>query len=134
MARPVVVLVEDDHDMAQMLQAVVEQLDSADVVIAEDVDHALALIRESNPALVIVDDDSPQDSVRGVMDSLGTDPELQFIPVVALSHDPATSLDLARLGAVACLKKPFDVVNLVDLVELYTLPLEASRLDERQAA
>ncbi len=132
--RPVVVLLEDDRDMARMVQAVVEEMDSADVVLAEDVDDALALIKDSNPALLIVDDDSPSDGIRGVMHSLGADPEKQFIPVVALTFDPGRVLNLAHLGTIACLKKPFDAVNLVDLVEFDTQPLGSTRSDEQEAA
>ncbi len=122
MARPVVVLVEDDPQMQQMAKTVIAEMDSAESVVAEDVPHAISLVWEKNPALVIVDDDSPSGSAQRVMDNLMVRPETQFTPVVVLTNQPVWAL--TRLGVVVCLRKPVEAIDLAGMVKLYTQPSE----------
>jgi FixJ family two-component response regulator len=47
------------------------------------------------------------------------DPRLETIPIVAYSGDAEAYADGLRLGAVACLRKPFEAQQLIDIVRTY---------------
>ncbi len=47
---------------------------------------------------------------------------------------PEKAREMTRLGVAACLRKPFDVLSLVGIVELYTQPSVSGRQDGREAA
>jgi DNA-binding response OmpR family regulator len=120
MERRTVVLVEDDPGMEEMVTAIVEQLDGADVVVADSAGYAETLVTELRPALVIVDDDSPAHSGWQVVTSLRATAETRDIPVIALCTDSQVCRDLVSQGAEAFLHKPFDVGDLVDQIQFYT--------------
>ncbi len=120
MERRTVVLVENNPGIAEMVQSVMEQLDGADVIIAESTGQAEALVRDLKPALVIADDDTPPHSGQLLIASLKADMETRDIPIVVLCSDSQACRELVSEGAEAFLPKPFDVGDLVGLIEFYT--------------
>lgn len=115
-----VVLVEGDPGMEDLVQVIVEQLAGAEVVVAHDIDEAVVLVRQVEPALVIVDEDPRSNLGRMLLDSLKADAGTREIPVVALCDDADLGRQLVSDGAEAFLPKPFDVNDLLALVQFYT--------------
>ena len=120
MERRTVVLVENNPGIEEMVQAVVDQLDGADVIAAESVDQAEALVKELKPALIIADEDTPPRSGQLLISSLKADMETRDIPIVVLCSDSQVCKELVLEGAEAFLPKPFDVGDLVGLIQFYT--------------
>lgn len=120
MERRTVILVESSPGIQEMVQSVVDQLDGAGVFAAESVEQAEAMARELKPALIIADEDAPPRSGQLLISSLKADMETRDIPIVILCSDSQECRELVSEGAEAFLPKPFDVSDLIGLIQFYT--------------
>jgi CheY-like chemotaxis protein len=113
-----VLVVDDDRVIQQLLQVNLE-LEGYDVVAtASDGREALDKIGKLKPDLVILDVMMPKMDGLAVCRHLKSNPDLAKIPVILLSAR-AQDMDIRDgldLGANAYLTKPFDPVELLDVV------------------
>jgi len=113
-----VLVVDDDRVIQQLLQVNLE-LEGYDVVAtASDGKEALDKIGTLKPDLVILDIMMPKMDGLEVCRHLKADPALARIPVILLSAR-AQDLDIREgldIGANAYLTKPFDPVELLEVV------------------
>jgi DNA-binding response OmpR family regulator len=113
------VLVVDDDRVIQQLLEVNLELEGYDVVAtAADGKEALEKIKELKPDLVILDIMMPKMDGLEVCRRLRADDELASIPVILLSAR-AQDMDIREgleIGASAYLTKPFDPVELLEVV------------------
>jgi len=113
--RPLVLVVDDDEDIADSIGDVLRG-GGYDVEQVGDGHAALEVAGRAKPALVLLDWRLPNEPagsalVRKLRDAIG------HVPVVVLSADPQ-SLQEARAAAVSdYLPKPFDVKDLLALVD-----------------
>ena len=110
-----ILLVEDDFDLRDVLQDILED-DGYDVIPASDGRQALEYLRttcsgDDAPALVILDVILPMVNGWEVLGAIRDDPSLQM-PVIVVSAAGLWRPD----GAAAYLRKPFNVVDLLDTV------------------
>jgi len=113
------VLVVDDDRVIQQLLEVNLELEGYEVVgTASDGREALDKIAKLKPDLVILDIMMPKMDGMAVCRHLKADPETAKIPVILLSAR-AQDMDIRDgldIGANAYLTKPFDPVELIDVV------------------
>jgi len=114
LADAIVLAVDDDAEMRELLTLVLAK-HVREVVVAESVERAMALLQSVQPTLIISDICMPAydgyDLIRRVRSSV----ENRATPAVALS---AYSLDASRDAALAAgfdmfLRKPLDVTHFV---------------------
>src|SRR5437773_1222460 len=111
-----ILVVEDDPD-ARDEMALVLRSEGYDVAAAGDGEEALAEVRRTAPALILLDLMMP------VMDGFEfrvrqmQDPELAGIPIIVLSGGGDLQRKAAALGATACLQKPVDPARLLEMVD-----------------
>lgn len=113
------VLAVDDDPVIQRLLQVNLEMEGFEVELASDGADALRKMRASTPDLVLLDVMMPEIDGWGVCAEMKEDPELADVPVIFLSAR-AQDADVERgtdLGADAYITKPFDPIDLVDLVE-----------------
>jgi DNA-binding response OmpR family regulator len=106
---PVVLLVEDDHDVRRPLEKFLE-MHNFKVVSAETADEAIDAIQLHRPAAAIVDLRLRRGSGRDVVISMpaGT-------PVIIFSGVPSESAELERLRPrTRLVQKPYSLVMLVE--------------------
>lgn len=108
MADNKIVIVDDEVDMAQLLQIELET-EGYEVAMVHDGQSGLELIRNLNPSLVILDVMMPDMTGYEVLKSLKEDPSTRDIPVIMLTakgleDDIQKGLDL---GADDYISKPF---------------------------
>jgi CheY-like chemotaxis protein len=86
--------------------------------------QALELARELRPQLVLLDVHLPDISADEVLRQLRADPRTSGIPVVMLSADatPAAVEHFLAAGAVRYLTKPFDIDQLLQIVDAIERP------------
>lgn len=113
------ILVVDDDAVVRQLLRMNFELEGHDVLEADDGASALAAVREHHPDAVLLDVMMPAPNGYEVCATLRADPELAQMPVVlltarALSADRVQGHDA---GADAYVLKPFDPLELVELVE-----------------
>jgi two-component system phosphate regulon response regulator PhoB len=109
-----ILVVEDEADIRQILAYNLGQ-SGHEVLLAERGGHALAMVRESRPDLVLLDLMLPDISGLDVCRSLKSDANLHSIPVIMLT---ARSEEIDRvvgfeLGADDYVVKPFSVRELI---------------------
>lgn len=118
---------DDDHVIRGLLEVNLE-MEGYDVVTACDGQDALDKIREHAPDLVLLDVMMPNLNGWQVAEVLQADEATRGIPIVFLSAR-AMETDVQRgtgLGAAAYVTKPFDPIDLMELV--------AQLLEERGVA
>ncbi len=113
-----VLVVDDDRVIQQLLEVNLELEGYEVVATAADGKEALEKIAELKPDLVILDIMMPKMDGLEVCRRLRADPDLSEIPVILLSAR-AQDMDIREgleIGASAYLTKPFDPVELLDVV------------------
>jgi CheY-like chemotaxis protein len=118
---------DDDHVIRGLLEVNLE-MEGYDVVTACDGQDALDKIREHAPDLILLDVMMPNLNGWQVAEALQADEATRGIPIVFLSAR-AMETDVQRgtgLGAAAYVTKPFDPIDLMELV--------AQLLEERGVA
>ena len=110
-----VVIAEDDHALAELMACVVEQAGGTPLV-AYDGEQALRLARSYAPSVVITDLMMPRlpgDAlIAALRDEQGANPS-----IILISAAPHARLLMA--GADAILPKPFDLMDLHELLDRY---------------
>ncbi len=112
------VLAVDDDPVIQRLLQVNLEMEGYDVQLASDGEEALEKVRSFRPDLVLLDVMMPKKDGWQVCEEIKADPRLEGTPVVFLSARAQDS-DIQRgadLGVEAYVTKPFDPIDLVELV------------------
>jgi DNA-binding response OmpR family regulator len=113
------ILVVDDDAVVRELLRMNFELEGHDVLEAADGASALVVVRDERPDAVLLDVMMPAPNGFEVCATLRDDPLTAAIPVVLLTAR-ALSADRVRgydAGADAYVTKPFDPLELVELVE-----------------
>lgn len=118
---PPSLLVVDDEETTRRLVAFTLRPLSVRVLEADDVQSALALVRNDPPDMILVDINLPGIDGFMLMDWLRDTPEAQNIPFVAFTarSNPDDEVRAYELGAVGFLSKPFSMTELRALVSRF---------------
>lgn len=112
-----VLAVDDDHVIRGLLEVNLE-MEGHEVVSAVDGSDALAKVAECHPDLILLDVMMPNLNGWEVAERLKRDEATRHIPIVFLS---ARAMDAdvrrgAELGVESYVTKPFDPIDLMELV------------------
>jgi len=110
----IVLVVEDDRDVAEMLRVTLEE-ESLEVLVATSGGEALRMARDRLPDLISLDIRLPDLDGWEVVQLLKRDPETADIPIVVVSVVPERERGMA-LGAFDYLPKPIDAQDLLSAV------------------
>ncbi|MRX49194.1 phosphate regulon transcriptional regulatory protein PhoB [Paracoccus sp. S-4012] len=112
--QPSVLIVEDESAQREVLKYNLEA-EGFEVVMAENGDEALLLVREENPDLIVLDWMLPNVSGIEVCRRIKADPETRGIPIVMLSArgDEGDRVRGLETGADDYVVKPYSVVELM---------------------
>jgi CheY-like chemotaxis protein len=113
-----VLVVDDDRVIQQLLEVNLELEGYLVAGTASDGREAIAMAAELKPDLILLDIMMPKMDGLEVCRHLKADPKLSKIPIVLLSAR-AQDMDIREgleIGADAYLTKPFDPVELLDVV------------------
>lgn len=108
---------DDDHVIRGLLEVNLE-MEGYDVVTASDGQDALNKVRETSPDLILLDVMMPILNGWQVAEALQADEATSHIPIVFLSAR-AMEADVQKgtsLGAASYVTKPFDPIDLMELV------------------
>jgi|GEM_PF-3068716 len=116
--KPVVFIVEDDKDVAYLIQDVLEQ-QGADCVIATAGEAVVDRAVELQPALILLDIRLPGIDGYTVCRRLKRNSEVKHIPVVFISalNTEDDVLEAHQAGGVYYISKPFDIDFLIRKVK-----------------
>jgi len=115
-----ILVVEDDVDIREMTTELLREAGYF-VEAAADGVEALACLRSSGAiSLVVLDLNMPRMNGFEFRERQLADPTLAPIPVIAVTAYGQLAEQVARLGPVPCLKKPFDHDELLAMIERLT--------------
>lgn len=120
--RKKILIADDDKDIALCMQTALSE--KFDVVTVNDGVMCLATVMKSLPDLLLLDITMPKMSGYQVMDNMKRNPQLKNVPIILVSAKSSlqeTDFGLKK-GAVGYLAKPFDMNQLVYMVEKLLLP------------
>jgi CheY-like chemotaxis protein len=110
------VLVVDDDPAVRKLVSDALQGEYA-VDLATNGQQALESIQSRQPDAVILDMMMPVMDGRSFLEACRHEPSCAELPVLVVSAEPSACEDSRRLGATACVAKPFDINILTAAVE-----------------
>ncbi len=108
---PLVVIVEDDKNFANILQDYSRDHGYKSVIVNEGT-NAVQIIKDNNPDAVILDIMLPGKDGWQILKELKQDPETADIPVHLMSAGDAAATRVRKEGAISFLKKPIDTGTL----------------------
>ncbi|MFT3996487.1 MAG: response regulator [Asticcacaulis sp.] len=108
----VLLAVEDDPAFATILYELAQDL-GFQCLIADNAEDAMVMVRQYNPAAVVLDVGLPDHSGLSVLDRLKRDPRTRHIPVHVVSGNDYMHTALA-MGAAGYMLKPVQREKLVD--------------------
>lgn len=126
MAGPVIAVVEDEPVMLELMAEVLTDAGYQPELWSLSA-GALDLIRDTQPALVILDAWLEQrDAGCAILEQLRQDPELSHIPVIMVSADPQAlqQMDERQAPHYVALEKPFDLNVLLATIRRLLDPFE----------
>lgn len=119
MAEPVIAVVNNDTEFLELMQDLLS-VEGYKTIICKEGNRAYALVKELQPALVVLDIRMDQPETGWVvLELLRLDPATTNIPVIVCSADaPFLREKAATLHELRCdiLEKPFDLETLLDKV------------------
>jgi len=130
-----VLVADDEHEVVDLVKMVLE-MESYNVLTAENGVEALAQIRTHLPDMILLDVRMPRMSGLTVLEHLRSDPATAELPVIMLSvvtTYPEVRMALQR-GAVAYLPKPFEIKEMSRQVKRILAMNSAQRETCRQQA
>ena len=118
------ILVIEDNKMNQILIKDLLKLEGFEVAVAENAESGIQLARELLPHLILMDIQLPGMDGLSATKIITTDPNLQSIPVVALtSYAMRGDEEKARLaGCCGYITKPIDTRSFGDTIAGYLQP------------
>lgn len=116
-APPCVLVVDDDPDMIRLLRAALATR-GVGCVVAYDAKQGFMAAQKHRPRLVLVDWHMPAGGGRLLLRHLRGHAPTREIPVFVVTGDgsPSVDADAAKHGARGVLRKPVNVMELLDLI------------------
>lgn len=114
MRRPSVLVVDDEPAIRELLKLHLANA-GYEVRLAEDAIVAERALREAPPDVVVVDVAMPYRGGLEFVAGLSADDQLSRLPVIFITGHEGLASGARALGA-GCLKKPFEVDALLELV------------------
>ena len=113
-----ILLVDDEHGFHDLFRYVIEPL-GIDVRSAYDGEAGLTCAVKEEYSLIFLDMHIPKLPGIEILEKVKKEKPDQKVVVISGSPDAEQSLEkrAAELGAAACLRKPFEVSQLLDLIQ-----------------
>jgi CheY-like chemotaxis protein len=116
-----VLYVEDNDDNIRLVQRILKLRPEVELLIATDGQQGLDVARSAIPGLILLDRRLPDMLGVEVLRTLKAAVHTAMIPVVVLSGDSARghATEVLGLGAEEFLVKPFEIGELLDIVDRF---------------
>ena len=110
--RPTILVVDDDQPILLLMKNLLGEY-KFDARTASSGEEAILAARATPPDLILLDLNMPGMAGAEVIEAIRREDGLENVPVLILSGDPVTRSELAELGAVGSVIKPFELQDLL---------------------
>lgn len=114
-----VVYVEDDVDNIGLIGGILVHRPGVRLVSAPNAAAGLSLVRDERPDLVLLDLAPTDRNGVEVLKELKADAGTADIPIVVISASADRRDELLEAGAAACLSKPLEIVEFLEIVDRF---------------
>ncbi|HLH62997.1 MAG TPA: response regulator [Ktedonobacteraceae bacterium] len=111
-----ILIIDDDHDIGEMLRTVITQQTNYRVVWIAESDLALEAASHMRPSLLLLDYMMPTMDGLKLYDYLQDKPNMRGVPVVMISAWATLPFEQIRERGMYMLRKPFDLSDLLDIL------------------
>jgi CheY-like chemotaxis protein len=111
-----ILIVDDDHDIGEMLRTVITQQTNYRVVWIAESDLALEAASHMRPSLILLDYMMPTMDGLKLYDYLQNKPNTLDVPVVLISARATLPFEQIRERGMYILRKPFELSDLLDML------------------
>lgn len=111
-----ILICEDDEGITEVAQIVLETM-GYEVMIQNDSTNIYTRVEEVKPDLILLDLWMPGLSGEEIAHHLKNQASTKHIPIIIMSANKDTAQIASQTGAEAFLPKPFDIVDLENIVE-----------------
>lgn len=113
-----VLIIDDDEDIRRIVSFSLERVGNMEVLVSDNAQDGLRLVESEKPDVVVLDVMMPQLDGPAMLAQLRANPAIAKIPVIFLTGNAMTreTQRLRALGAAAVITKPFDAMQLPDLI------------------
>lgn len=120
---PLVLVVDDDPDMTRLIAGALASTGAVPVA-AYDAMQGIMVALKQVPSLIIVDLHMPAGGGFKLLEKLRNSAKTAEIPVIVVTADAASDLprQAEELGARGFLRKPIDLIKLVEVVSRFVFP------------
>jgi CheY-like chemotaxis protein len=117
-----ILIVEDEPDNREIMRAVVEDILGHRALLVADGNAALDVIGARSPSMILMDLMMPIVDGFEVIRTLKTDGRTAHIPIITVSglNRPADREHAMEMGADDFIMKPFDLEQLIEVIERRT--------------
>ena len=120
-----ILVVDDEESILEVVQIVLE---GEGYLVQTSMDSSfLQTLTSPLPDVILLDFLLAGEDGREISKRIKANPQLQHIPVIMLSAHSDASKVTNNSGADAFLEKPFDVDDLIDIVQKYALAVSTSK-------
>ena len=114
-----ILVVDEEVDIAELLRLLLDG-DRVEVLVAHDGQEALEIVHEERPQLILSDVMMPVLDGRELCRRVRADPATSHITIILMSA--AHGQSVGEYGADAFIRKPFDLLEVLEKVDLYLTP------------
>lgn len=131
---PRVLVVDDDPDMTRLIAGALKSAGAVPIA-AYDALQGMTVAQRELPSLIIVDLHMPAGGGLKLLEKLRNSVKTAEIPVLVITADTADDLprQAQDLGARGFLRKPVDLIRLVDVVSQFLFPKKESPVQSEPA-
>ena len=113
--KPVILVVDDDQPILTLMKTILREF-GFETRLASTGVAALTEARNQRPDLVLLDKNMPGMTMEEIIGGLRA---VSDVPILILSGEPISPVEINRYGANGAVQKPFDVPQLVDQIRSY---------------
>lgn len=114
-----ILVVDDDHDIVSAIDTILT-MESYGVLCAFTGKDSIHQAKKNNPDLILLDYMLPDMNGKQIVEILRKDTTLHTIPIILISAAHNIEEIAKTMAIQACITKPFELENLLTLVEKYT--------------
>jgi two-component system, cell cycle response regulator DivK len=118
--QPIILVVEDNLENLNILNTELRKISNSCICLTEGM-KALMLIETHHPKIIILDMELRDISGIQVIDYLKRNPATANIPIIAITSQENIYFSnfLKQLGASMCIRKPYNIEELIKVVIQY---------------
>jgi len=114
-----ILVIDDDQFTRELIKTMLKQVPNITVYQAKDGREALALMNDMKLDMILLDLYMPQMNGREFLETIRRNNQHHIVPIVLITTDRLSKVELTDIGANYYLTKPFDFHNFLESIYLF---------------